>query len=214
MAEFKLGEEQNYGNSSGSAFLSLKDDGDVKNVRFMYRDSNDVKGVCVHEVQINGKRRYVNCLRDYNSPIDDCPLCKNNFKQIVKVYVPLYDVAEQKVCFWERGKKYFSTLSGLCARYPNLVSHTFDIERHGAKGSKDTTYNVYETGADATTLESLPEIPEVIGGVVMSKTADEMNTYLQTGDFPYNSQPQPHHQSSPVPNVVPQRRTPVNTEVF
>ena len=215
MAEFKLGEENNYGSNGGtSSFFSLKEDGEVKKVRFMYRNSDDIKGYAVHEVQINGKRRYVNCLRNYNSPIDDCPLCKSNSVQHVKLYIPIYDVNADKVCFWERGKKFFSRMSSICSRFPDIVSHEFEIERHGAKGATDTTYEIFEVGHDNTKLEDLPEVPNVLGSIVLDKTAEEMNEYLRTGDFPYNkTSAQSHAQSSPIP----QRRTPVNsnnTEVF
>lgn len=213
MAEFKIGEENNYGTSNTSSFFSLKEDGEVKKVRFMYRDSNDIKGYAVHEVQVNGKRRYVNCLRDYNSPIDQCPLCKSGSLQHVKLYVPIYDVNANKVCFWERGKKFFSKMSSICARFPDIVAHEFEIERHGAKGATDTTYEIFETGHDNTRLEDLPEVPSVLGGIILDKTASEMNEYLRTGEFPYNNS-QPQQNNAVQQNILP-RRTPVNNgEVF
>lgn len=216
MAEFKLGEENNYGSSgTTSSFFSIKEDGGVKRVRFMYRNVDDIKGYAVHEVQVNGKRRYVNCLRTYNSPIDDCPLCKSGSVQQVKVYIPLYDTETQKVCFWERGKKFFSRMSSLCTRFPDVVAHEFEIERHGEKGSTDTTYEIFEVNHDNTRIEDLPEVPDVIGGIILDKTASEMNEYLRTGEFPYNKTQQQSsvQQHNPIPNV--QRRTPASsTEVF
>ena len=105
-------------------------------------------------------------------------------------------------------------MSSICSRYPDIVAHEFEIERRGAKGSTDTTYEIFETSHDNTRLEDLPEIQNVIGGIVLDKTAEEMNEYLRTGDFPYNKPAQQqNHQSSY--NPVPQRRTPVTgTEVF
>ena len=211
MAEFRMGEENNYGSSGNSSFFSIKEDGEVKKVRFMYRDANDVKGYAVHEVMVNGKRRYVNCLRSYNEPIDNCPLCKSGSVVQAKVYVPIYDVNERKVCFWERGKRFFSRMSSICARFPDVVSHEFEIERHGSKGSTDTTYEIFEVNHDNTKLEDLPEVPEVVGGIVLDKTANEMNEYLRTGEFPYNKTAQPTAHNNPIP----QRRTPATgTEVF
>ena len=204
--QFKMGEENNYGNSNTSSFFSLKEDGEVKKVRFMYRDSNDIKGYAVHEVMINGKRRYVNCLRNYNSPMDDCPLCKSGSVQQVKLYIPIYDINANKVSFWERGKKFFSRMASICSRFPDVIAHEFEIERHGAKGSTDTTYEIFEVGHDNTTLEDLPEVPKVLGGIILDKTAEEMNEYLRTGEFPYNNT-QTQHQQTPSP--IPQRRTPV-----
>lgn len=218
MAEFKLGEENNYGSANNTTtktpYFTLKNDGDHKDVRLLYKDSNDIKGYSVHEVEMTGQngsyKKYVNCLREYNSPIDDCPLCKANYRTITKVYVPLYDISEDKVCLWERGKQYFSRLSSICARFPNVAGNIFEISRHGAKGSKDTYYDMLHVGSDNVTINDLPEAPNALGTAILDKTADEMNTYLQTGKFPSGQHTQQSQASSPIPT----RRTPVNTEVF
>lgn len=220
MAEFRMGEENNYGNSNNSSsFFSIKEDGEVKKVRFMYGNSNDIKGYAVHEVVVNGKKRYVNCLRNYNSPIDDCPLCKAGYNQQVKLYIPIYDVQSRNICFWERGKKFFQRMSSICARYPDIVAHEFEIERHGAKGSTDTTYEIYEVGHDNTRLEDLPEVPNVLGGIILDKNVQEMNEYLRTGNFPNNknnnSVPTYGSRQSIEQSPIPVRRTPATgTEVF
>lgn len=216
MAEFKIGEENNYGTTNTSSFFSIKEDGEVKKVRFMYRNADDIKGYAVHEVQVNGKRRYVNCLRNYNSPIDDCPLCKSGSVQQVKLYIPIYDVNANKVCFWERGKKFFSRMSSICSRFPDIIAHEFEIERHGAKGATDTTYEIFEVGHDNTKLEDLPEVPDVLGGIILDKSAQEMETYLRTGEFGYMSTATATSTSTSMNSPIPQRRTPVNseTEVF
>lgn len=218
MAEFKLGEENNYGSANNTTtktpYFTLKNDGDHKDVRLLYKDSNDIKGYSVHEVEMTGQngsyKKYVNCLREYNSPIDDCPLCKANYRTITKVYVPLYDISEDKVCLWERGKQYFSRLSSICARFPNVAGNIFEISRHGAKGSKDTYYDMLHVGSDNVTINDLPEAPNALGTAILDKTADDMNTYLQTGKFPSGQHAQQSQASSPIPT----RRTPVNTEVF
>ena len=190
MGRFGANEVDNYGGSGGSSFFTLKDDGDVARVRFMYNSMEDVVGYAVHEVEIDGKKRYVNCLRSYNEPKSKCPFCANNSFQRAKLYIPVYDIDEDEVKIWERGKNFFAKMSALCARYSNaktpLVAHTFDVERHGKKGDTGTTYEVYETGADDTTLEDLPEIPEVLGTIILDKTADDMEYYLDNECFPNN----------------------------
>ena len=190
MGRFGANEVDNYGGSGGSSFFTLKDDGDVARVRFMYNSMEDVVGYAVHEVEIDGKKRYVNCLRSYNEPKSKCPFCNANSFQRAKLYIPVYDIDEDEVKIWERGKNFFAKMSALCARYSNaktpLVAHTFDVERHGKKGDTGTTYEVYETGADDTTLEDLPEIPEVLGTIILDKTADDMEYYLDNECFPNN----------------------------
>ena len=187
MGRFSYDDVDNYGSSGGSSFFSLKNDGDVARVRFMYNDMNDVEGYAVHEVEVDGKRRFVNCLREYNEPKSNCPLCANGNTQKVKLYIPIYDVDDKEVKIWERGKNFFSKISSLCARYANgntpLVSHVFEIERHGKKGDTGTTYEIYDVSCDETTLEDLPEVPDIIGGIVLDKIKDELEFYVNEGYF-------------------------------
>lgn len=187
MARFKADEVDNYGGNGGTGFFSLKDDKDVARVRFMYKGLDDVEGYAVHEVDIDGKKRYVNCLRNYDDPVENCPFCEAKKFQIAKLFIPLYDVDEERIKVWERGKKFFSKISSICARYSDLVSHIFEIERNGKRGSTQTTYEIYEVEQDNTQLEDLPELPEIIGGFVLGKTADEMEYYLDNGEFPEDS---------------------------
>lgn len=187
MGRFKADEVDNYGGNGGTGFFSLKDDKDVARVRFMYNGINDVEGYAVHEVDVDGRKRYVNCLRNYNDPVDSCPFCAAKKFQVAKLFIPLFDVDEERIKVWERGKKFFSKISSICARYSDLVSHIFEIERNGKRGSTQTTYEIYEVEQDDTQLEDLPELPEIIGGFVLDKTADEMEYYLENGEFPEDS---------------------------
>lgn len=190
MARFGANEVDNYGSNGGGSFFSLKDDGDVARVRFMYNSMEDVVGYAVHEVEIDGKKRYVNCLRAYNEPKSNCPFCADNQFQRAKLYIPMYDIDNDEVKIWERGKQFFAKMSAICARYSNadtpLVAHTFDVERHGKKGDTGTVYEIYETGVDDTTLEDLPEIPEILGTIILDKSAEDMEYYLDNDCFPNN----------------------------
>lgn len=210
MARFNAENIDNYGSqSSGGKYFSLKDDGDVARVRFMYGGAEDIEGFSIHRVQVGDREQNINCLREYNSPIDDCPFCKAGMKLYTKLFVPLYNEDTQQVQIWERGKKFLSKLSSICSRYPDLASHIFEIERNGAKGEQTTTYEVYEVDKDNTTLDDLPEVPEILGSsFVLSKTAEEMNDYLEIGSFPDNEEKPVRRQSSSRDSGG--RRTPAN----
>lgn len=186
MGRFNYQDSDNYGNSS-SNFFSLKDDGDVARVRFMYNDLKDVVGYAVHEIEVDGNKRYVNCLRNYNEPKSKCPCCANDYMQRAKLYVPLYNVDTKEVQLWERGKKFLGKLQSICTRYARqdspLVNHVFEIERHGKKGDTQTTYEIYEVGSDDTTLQDLPEVIEPLGNVILDKSYDELDSYVRTGSF-------------------------------
>ena len=186
MGRFNYQDSDNYGNSS-SNFFSLKDDGDVARVRFMYNDLKDVVGYAVHEIEVDGNKRYVNCLRSYNEPKSKCPCCANDYMQRAKLYVPLYNIDTKEVQLWERGKKFLGKLQSICTRYARqdspLVNHVFEIERHGKKGDTQTTYEIYEVGSDGTTLQDLPEVIEPLGNVILDKSYDELDSYVRTGSF-------------------------------
>lgn len=213
MARFNANEVENYGGSGGAGYFSLKNDKDTAQVRFMYNNIDDVEGYAVHQVDVDDKKRYVNCLREYNQPISDCPFCEAKNFQLAKLFVPLYDIKDDKVKIWERGKKFFSKIGSICARYsnPTVVSHIFEIERNGKPGDQTTSYEIYETDQDNTTMEDLPEKPELLGGVILDKSKEEMQYYLDNGKFPSNNEEnhvvrRRENTSDETPRRTPQRR--------
>lgn len=210
MGTFTANEVEKYGGQGGGGYFSLKNDKDVARVRFMYNNIDDVTGYAVHEVELDNRKRYVNCLRNYSDPIDKCPFCAAKKFQAAKLFIPLYNIDDDQVQVWERGKKFFSKITSICSRYPNLVSHTFEIERNGKAGDQTTTYEIYETGADNTTMEDLPEAPVILGKLVLDKSADDMQYYLDNGVFPAeNSDDAPRRRESS--SREPGRRTPATT---
>lgn len=184
MARFTANEADNYGGQGNGSFFSLKNDKDTAVVRFMYNTLEDIEGFAVHEVEIGGKKRYVNCLREYNEPVDNCPLCAARYKVLAKLFVMLYDVDAEEVKVWDRGKTFLSKLSSLCARYNPLVATPFEIERQGKKGDTNTTYETFAMQSDDMTLEDLPEVPELLGGLILDKSYEELQFFLDNGDFP------------------------------
>ncbi len=185
MARFRADEADHYGGQGGAGYFSLKNDKDTARVRFMYDSVDDVEGYAVHQVEVDGKKRYVNCLREYNEPISKCPFCEAKRFQTAKLFIPLYNEDEEKVQVWERGKKFFAKISSLCSRYPNIVSQVFEIERNGKKGETSTTYEIYPVGQpDDTTLNDLPEVSDPIGSIILDKSADDMAFYLENDYFP------------------------------
>ena len=180
MGRFNYKEAEHYGGQGGAGFFSLKDDKDTARVRFMYNGIDDVEAFAVHELKSDdGKRRtYVNCLRDYRQPMDVCPFCRERIPQTVKLFVPLYNVDEEKVQLWERGKKFINKMTSVCTRYAKadtpLCANIFEIERN----EEDIA------AMKETTMEDLPELTDPLGGVIKDKTADDMETYLETGSFP------------------------------
>lgn len=215
MARFNTETADKYGGQGGAGYFSLKNDKDVARVRFMYNGIDDVEGYAVHQVEIDGKKRYVNCLREYNEPKDKCPFCRENKFTAAKLFVPIYNMDEEKVQVWERGKKFIAKISSICARYPDVVSHVFEIERNGKKGEQTTTYEIYEVDKDETTLEDLPEVVDPLGTIVLDKSADDMEFFLDNGYFPPDGDEAPVRRRSsrseePAEERRSTRRTPAN----
>lgn len=182
MGKIGINEADNYNNNNGSYF-SLKDNGDTAVVRFMYDTIDDVSLDVVHEVEVNGKQRNISCLRTYDEPIDNCPLCKAGFKQKVKLFVPLYLDDKDEVQVWSRGKTFIQQLASLCNRYKPLCSTPFEIERQGKKGDQTTKYQLYPHQTDGTTMDDLPELPDLSTGIVMDKSFDELSYFVENGTF-------------------------------
>lgn len=188
-----MGEEENYGGQGGGGFFGLADDGDVARVRFCYDSAEDVEGIATHRIKVGSRDdgkdvfRHVNCLRAYNEPLDVCPFCRERIPVQAKLFIPVYDIDNDVIKTWERGKNFFSKMSSLMGRYPNIVKRVFEIERCGKKGDMKTTYEIYPIDEDYDenlTVADLGELPEVIGGIVLDKTAEDMEYYLQEGKFP------------------------------
>lgn len=188
MARFTFDEVEKYSSKGGGAgFFKLVNDKDIAAVRLLYNNADDIEGFSCHQVEVGDKKRYVNCLRTYRDPIDDCPLCKSGNKPQAKLFIPLYNEDAQQVQVWERGSKFFSKVSSVCSRYGKhpIVSQIFEIERSGKPHETSTDYNFYRTDdpVDDKTLDDF-EMPKILGGLVIDATADDMEYYLDNGEFP------------------------------
>lgn len=193
MARFGAGDADKYGGQGGGGFFSIQNDKEVKQVRFMYETTDDIEGMSVHKVKVtdkngNEKDRYVNCLREYNQPVDDCPFCRERMNTQARLFIPVYNIDEDSVQIWDRGKTMFQTLLSQCTRYSNekthIVNNIFEIERQGKPKDKKTQYGIFQVDKDDTELADLPEAPKILGGFVLDKSADDMEYYLENHEFP------------------------------
>lgn len=187
MARFNMGDADNYGgNGNGGSFFTLKDDKDTAKVRFLYRTIDDVQGYAVHKVAVGDKDRYVNCLREYNEPLDKCPFCEAQLKVVPRLFIKLFNEDANEVQIWERSKSYFQRLNSLASRYNPLCNEIVEIERSGKKGDMQTTYEFYPIENSEVNLDDY-EVPDPLGTIILDKTAEEMYEYLDTGSFPQDS---------------------------
>lgn len=194
MPRFSFEDADKYGSSGGSGvnFFQLKGDGDKAEVHLLGDDMNDFPGYAVHKVPIGDKYRYVNCLREAGAPVSDCPFCaegKNDpdiSKVHAKLFIPMYNCDTDEVQIWERGKTFFRDLASYCSHNPHTSKVITEIERRGAKGDTSTTYGLYALkDEDNFDIENVREdIPNILGDVILDKTAEDMKYYLRRGSFP------------------------------
>lgn len=201
----KFNQRQNQGNDGDSQsrarvrYFALKNDGDSGVVRFNLSSLDDIKIVSKHTVKSKeGKLRIISCLRtDPNQPLSVCPLCAAGEKVAYRAYIPLvfYEQAENGdtvpvAAFWEQAPRIRETLQSFLNEFGDLRDSLFKIIRHGQKGDPSTTYTLMPANSkvypdsifkkDFSGFDSLD-----FERVVATKTAEEMNTFLAEGDFPF-----------------------------
>lgn len=184
MPRISASEAENYQSNLNGEWFSLKDDGDVARVQFMIDSIDELDVFACHRVKVGDKERYVDCLRTYDEPIDKCPLCAEGVPVKPVRFVIMYQHDDGKVKIWERGKNFIAKLQSLCNRYSPLSQYVFEIERVGKAGSKDTRYEIYPMDRVEPVDLTQVEKPELLGGLILDKSAEEMDIFLDTGKFP------------------------------
>lgn len=184
MARFNPSQAAAY--STGGNFLSLKNHGDSATVRFLYSDPSQLELTSTHEIEVGGRRRRIDCLWQEGMSRDVCPLCMAGYTRQNRAFIPVYNETAQASQVWERGNPDLTELEFWAATYPNLVSVPFTIQRIGAKGDNGTKYmKAPLSQPDGMTIDNY-EMPEIFApnGICMTRTAEEMNIFIQTGNFP------------------------------
>ena len=189
--------------SNNVEFFNLVNDGDEAIVRFMHDDVSSFNILTVHNVQVGGKYRKVNCIRQPQEPTDMCPLCAsgNNISNRFFIHLLVYtqDANGNIICkpqVWERGFNYATRLKSLLDEYGPLSNELFKVKRKGARGSMDTTYDILYCNPKIYNNESYPINRDAfnnyseLGTIVMNKDAVAMNTFIATGSFPEVQQTQ------------------------
>lgn len=187
MARVSYEDSEKYFSGSGSDWFQLKNDGDVARVQFMLNSIEDIPIFSTHKVKVGDKERYVDCLRNPQDPIDACPFCAAGLPAKAVRFIIMYQHDDNKVKIWERGRQFISKLQGLINRYNPLEDKVFEVERHGKAGDTGTKYEIYPLdGVDSVNLDEV-EMPELAGSLILRKTFEEMEEYLDTGSFPADS---------------------------
>lgn len=189
MGRINYEDVDNYGSNSDSEFLQLKDDGDMVTAQLMIEDMEDVDIFVCHQAVVgkwddgNDKTRFVSCLRNYDDPLDVCPMCAAGLKTQVVMMLAMVDQKDRKIKIWNRGKTFIPKIKNFVNRWGDMTCKPVDIIRNGRRGDKKTTYDIQISPAEPIDISQY-EKPEFLGGYIMDKSADEMQEYLDTGSFP------------------------------
>lgn len=195
-------EKQNDYQKTGGDWFSLKNDGDHAPVQFLANCADDIPIYAVHRVQIDGKERNVNCLRqDVHDPLNVCPLCNSGAETRIARFLILYNHQEHMVQVWERGKKFLEKLIGYMNRYSPFSRRVMDIERHGVRGDKKTDYELYPNEQVQPVDWKTLEIPDLEKGIILNMDYNQMEDYVNG----VSNQPQ---------EEAPRRRVPAGGNKF
>lgn len=217
--------EKTSGNSDGIGFFTLKD-GEEAIVRIMCDSINELDILTVHPITVGNStfpNRQVNCLRDPREPLEQCPLCSagNKVKQKVFIKMIKYDptTGEPSPVVWDRpAYKLVPTIKKYIDEYGPLSNIICKIARTGSK--YDTVYNIIPNinpSINCVRVDNAFENFNVLGRMVYDKNAQEMITFMQTGNFPQTNnsnttnQPVNNNPNYSQPQVQNNGYEPVNT---
>jgi hypothetical protein len=176
-------------------FFTLKNDGDSAVVRFLYDvstsdvDTEDLDAYPVHEVMINGKKRYIKCSQE-----SDCEGCRKLGKPVLKMFAQVLDERDGKVKTWERGRTFVVDLIGYINKYGKLSGRKYEIVRHGKAGDQQTKYQMFPLDRDELSYAALQEKgvnkQDLVArkGFILERTNDEVNKIITTGVDPVAAQ--------------------------
>lgn len=205
--------EQAQANGEGSTkigYFKLKNDGDVAIARINISCTGDMMFASVHTLNVGGRWMKVSCLNPLGANGGQCGLCSANAanpngavsKSLKKIFIPMmvsyrdpnsatgYTPAIPVI--WDRPATFSRELANKLNIAGDLRNTLVMITRNGKAGDMQTTYS----------MDILPEThpvfkPEMVPADFSAfnnfniarhsyweKSADEINVYLTTGQFP------------------------------
>lgn len=167
-------------------WFKLKD-GQSATIQFI--GAEDIAVYSVHKVEVTTNtgttfRTNIDCLDDGEH---SCPMCNAGLDVTPICVVTMFDHAANKVKIWERSyfSKFIKKLNVYADNYDPISDHVFKIVRIGST-MQNTVYELLPQDKEDPYDLSDIVVPEIMGTVIQIKTAQEMEAYLSTGNFPFN----------------------------
>lgn len=137
--------EERYGN-----FLTLADDGNSAKVIFMYQSQDDVMICDTHYIKSAEYNGYIQCNGS------GCSACAKGIRTQTKLFIPMYDIENKKLIFWDRTTFFESQLMrDVFTNFPNPSEYVFEIVRHGVARDRNTTYSIQCIGKNSISFDSI-----------------------------------------------------------
>lgn len=124
--------EERYGNK-----FILPNDGDFADVIFLYKSAKEVLVADAHYVKSADYSGYVHCNGG------GCPACVKGIRVQNKLFIPIYNITENEIQFWDRTINFEPQLhADVFSKYPNPSEYVFRITRQGAARDINTKYQI------------------------------------------------------------------------
>ena len=205
---------QSSGDGTKIGYFKLKDDGQKALARLYVDSTDDFMFAAVHTLSVGGKWMKVSCLNPLGMNTAGCPLCsasqanpkgsvgKATRKLFIPMLVSYFDpnsatgYTPPTPVIWERPASFSRELANKLMIAGDLKEVLVLITRNGKAGDMQTTYSVDTLPANHPVFK--PElIPadfsafnnfNIAKHSYWEKTAEEINTFLATGQFPERTQ--------------------------
>lgn len=200
-------------------FFGIKD-GEEAIVRFVINSVDDFDIFTVHPITVGQSsypNRRVSCLRNNpkTDPINMCPLCAKGEKVQQRMYIKMIQYVNEngqiipKAVIWDRpAYSYAPQLKSYLDNYGPLTNIICKIVRHG--GGLDTKYDIIpnlnpQIYSDQMYVKDFSAFDgfNVLGGMVMNKSFEDINQFILTGEFPTVSANTTNPQTVPVSQTEP-----------
>ena len=122
----------------------LRNHGDDADVVFLYRSEDDVLVADAHYIKSSDYSGYVHCTGR------GCPACAKGIRVQTRLFIPLYNIGEDSVQFWDRSTRFEQILMDKVFRVvKNPSEYVFRITRNGVAGDIKTTYEIQVIGKNS-----------------------------------------------------------------
>ena len=207
-------QSQSSGDGTKVGYFKLKDDGDVALARINLSSTDEFMFAAVHTLSVGGKWMKVSCLNPLGMNAAGCPLCSANQanpkgsvgKSTKKMFIPMLvsyrdpnsatGYAPAIPVIWDRPASFSRELANKLMLAGNLKDVLVMITRNGKANDMQTTYSVEIIPATHPVFkpEMIPADFSAFNNFNIAKhsywekTAEEINTFLATGQFPDRTQ--------------------------